>query len=125
MERFVRLFSGASLTPSFVPAPLPVRAFGRLRHLRSLISCKVPKTTPVPDLIAGLPSLPVLPSRQPAFALVSLNTCVHAQSEQRAPVRVYRGDTRVILVGNIDAVSRMIDRCIDEERAGVQSGLFA
>lgn len=122
MERLIRLFSASFLMTSFVPSPVPVRAFGRLRHLRSLISCKVPKTTPVPDL---LDELPVLPSRQPAFARVSLNTGVHAQSQQRAPVRVYRGDSRVILVGNIDAVSRMIDQCIVEERAGAESRLFA
>ena len=54
-----------------------------------------------------------------------MNTSVHAQSERRAPVRVYRGESRVIMVGNIDEVSRMIDRCIDDERAGLGGGLFA
>lgn len=126
MERLARLFSGSFLMHGFVPASAPKRAFGRLRHLRSLISCKAPQTMPVPDLFDGLPSLPPrLPSRQPAFARVSLNTGVHSQAQQRAPVRVYRGDSRVILVGNIEAVSRMIDRCIDEEREGTRSSLFA
>jgi hypothetical protein len=32
-------------------------------------------------------------------------------------VRVYHGPSRVILVGTIDAVCQMIDRCIDDERA--------
>jgi hypothetical protein len=40
-------------------------------------------------------------------------------------VRVYRGESRVILVGKIDEVSRMIDRCIDEERAGLNGGVLA
>ncbi|CAH2810980.1 MAG: hypothetical protein CBARDMAM_6261 [uncultured Caballeronia sp.] len=92
-----------------------------MRHLRSLISCKTQKPADTPDLFD---ELPVLPSRQPAFARVSLSA-VHTQAEQRASVRVYRGESRVIMIGNIAAVSRMIDRCIDEERAGAESGLLA
>jgi hypothetical protein len=69
--------------------------------------------------------MPALPSRQPAFARVSLNSGVHAEAEQRAPVRVYRGETRVILVGKIGEVSRMLDRYIDEERAGVRGSMLA
>jgi hypothetical protein len=108
MERFARL--------------LPFRQFGRLRYLRSLISCKAPE----PDTAPGLfDEVPALPSSQPAFARVSLNASVHPDAQRRAPVRVYRGQSRVIMVGNIDEVSRMIDRCIDEERAGVAGGLFA
>ena len=108
MERFARL--------------LPFRQFGRLRNLRSLISCKAPQ----PDATPGLfDELPALPSRQPAFARVSLNASLHQRSRRRAPVRVYRGQSRVIMVGSIDEVSRMIDRCIDEERAGIAGGLFA
>jgi hypothetical protein len=113
MERFARL--------------LPFRQFGRLRHLRSLMSCKL--RTAAADVASATPGLfdelPALPSRQPAFARVSLSSSVHAQAERRAPVRIYRGESRVIMVGNIDEVSRMIDRCIDEERAGVEGGLFA
>ncbi|MDR5771367.1 MULTISPECIES: hypothetical protein [unclassified Caballeronia] len=108
MERFARL--------------LPFRQFGRLRHLRSLISCAVARPEAAPDLFDEMPALP---SRQPAFARVSLNSAVHAESEQRAPVRVYRSESRVIMVGNIGEVSRMIDRCIDEELAGVSSGILA
>jgi hypothetical protein len=128
MERFARLFSASFLSASFAPtarAPLSFRQFrefGRLLHLRSLISCKTQKPADAPDLFN---ELPVLPSRQPAFARVSLSASVHTQAEQRAPVRVYRGESRVIMVGNIEAVSRMIDRCIDEERAGVEGGLLA
>jgi hypothetical protein len=128
MERFARLFSASFLTASFAPAarsPLSFRhfrEFGRLRHLRTLISCKTQKPADSNDLFD---ELPVLPSRQPAFARVSLNASVHTQAEQRAPVRVYRGESRVIMVGNINAVSRMIDRCIDEERTGTEGGLLA
>ncbi|CDY76404.1 FIG00453151: hypothetical protein [Caballeronia glathei] len=110
MERFARL--------------LPFRQFGRLRHLRSLVACNAPQA----DAATGpglFDDLPALPSRQPAFARVSLSSAVHAQAERRAPVRIYRGESRVIMVGNIDEVSRMIDRCIDEERAGLADGLFA
>jgi len=113
MERFAR----------FLPAALiPFRQFGRLRHLRSLVPCQSSDAIRSPGLFDALPALPSL---QPAFARVSLSTSVHAQSERRAPVRVYRGESRVIMVGNIDEVSRMIDRCIDEERAGLGGGLFA
>lgn len=128
MERFARLFSASFLSASFAPAaraPLSFRQFrefGRLRHLRSLISCKTQKPADTPDLFD---ELPVLPSRQPAFARVSLSASVHTQAAQRAPVRVYRGESRVIMVGNIAAVSRMIDRCIDEERAGAEGGFLA
>lgn len=114
MERFARL--------------LPFRQFGRLRHLRSLIACGVTREQATPDLfdeIAEIDHMPALPSHQPAFARVSLNSGVHAEPVQRAPVRVYRGESRVILVGNIGEVSRMLDRCIDEERAGQTGGILA
>jgi hypothetical protein len=47
-----------------------------------------------------------------------------AASNPADPVRVYRGPSRVTLVGHIDAVCRMIDRCIAEENAGLGRGLF-
>jgi hypothetical protein len=108
MERFARL--------------LPFRQFGRLRHLRTLIACGTARPEAAPDLFGEMPALP---SRQPAFARVSLNSGVHAEATDRAPVRVYRGETRVILVGKIDEVSRMLDRYIDEERAGIRGGILA
>jgi hypothetical protein len=134
MERFARLFSASFMSvasaasASFAPvvrSPLSFRQFrefGRFRHLRALISCKTRKDTNTPDLFD---EPPVLPSRQPAFARVSLSSSVHAQAERRAPVRVYRSESRVIMVGNIEAVSRMIDRYIDEERAGAEGSLLA
>lgn len=111
MERFARL--------------LPFRQFGRLRHLRTLIACGMPhapRAETAPDLFDDMPALP---SRQPAFARVSLSSTVHAEPAERAPVRVYRGPSRVILVGKIDEVSRMIDRCIAEESAGLAGGILA
>ncbi|KND55117.1 hypothetical protein BPUN_2984 [Candidatus Paraburkholderia kirkii] len=108
MERFARL--------------LPFRQFGRLRHLRALIACGMPRAEATPDLFDEMPALP---SRQPAFARVSLSSTVHAEPAQRAPVRgLRRGQSRVILVGKIDEVSRMVDRCADES-AGLAGGILA
>lgn len=108
MNRFARL--------------MPLRAFGRLRHLRSVVPC--PPLEFASRERAPLAAPPVTdgtqPSALPAFARVSLNSALHAQPAQRAPVRVYHGPSRVILVGTIDAVCKMIDRCIDEERLGAQ-----
>jgi len=111
MERFARL--------------LPFRQFGRLRHLRALISCGIAarsRDDATPDLFDEMPALP---SRQPAFARVSLTHAVQAEPSRRAPVRVYRSESRLIMVGKIGEVSRMIDRCIDEERAGIAGGILA
>jgi hypothetical protein len=121
---------------------LPFRQFGRLRHLRGLASCaalnaRASAQALTGSLFDGLPplrgqsvkpdhpanpataaELPVLPSAQPAFARVSLhNTLNHADPARRAPVRVYHGPSRLIMVGTIDAVCRMIDRCIAEQQA--------
>jgi hypothetical protein len=98
---------------------MPFRRFGRLHHLRSVVPC------PPPEAPAANPSrhtaspLDAQPSALPAFARVSLNSALHTEPARRAPVRVYHGTSRVILVGTIEAVCRMIDRCIDEERAGM------
>ena len=99
---------------------MPFRTFGRLRHLRGVIPCP-----PLEAAVAhtGQQSndashAGMQPSALPAFARVSLNSALHAEPARRAPVRVYHGPSRVILVGTIDAVCKMIDRCIDDERAG-------
>jgi len=102
---------------------MPFRAFGRLRHLRSVIACppleagpSIP--LPVPAIERGdAPRAGMQPAALPAFARVSLSSALHAEPARRAPVRVYHGPSRVILVGTIDAVCKMIDRCIDDERA--------
>jgi len=117
---------------------LPFRQFGRLRHLRGIASCaaraaqalpvsgslfdRLPATppaghhvaAPAPSMQSGLPGLP---SSQPAFARVSLNSTLNSEPARRAPVRVYHGPSRFIMVGSIDAVCRMIDRCIAEQQA--------
>jgi hypothetical protein len=110
---------------------LPFRKFGRLHHLRSLVPCGVSEA---PGATASLFDAPAprssalqsaLPSALPAFARVSLNSGLNtSEPARRAPVRVYHGPSRLIMVGTVDAVCRMIDRCIDEERAGLQSALF-
>jgi hypothetical protein len=107
---------------------LPFRQFGRLRHLRRVVPC-APLEAPAALAAAArierdVPRAGALPSALPAFARVSLNAALNAEPARRGPVRVYHGASRFIMVGTIDAVCRMIDRCIDEERAGLQHRLF-
>lgn len=123
---------------------LPFRQFGRLRHLRGLASCaaknsrmsgaaqsgslfdSLSDTEPGSEvgLAPGLVELPPLPSAQPAFARVSLNSGLnHTEPGRRAPVRVYHGPSRLIMVGTVDAVCRMIDRCIAEQHADLPAAL--
>ncbi|WP_206952363.1 hypothetical protein [Trinickia acidisoli] len=99
---------------------MPFRTFGRLRHLRGLVACPpLEAVAPSPARQNDNASLAGMqPAALPAFARVSLNSALHAEPARRAPVRVYHGASRVILVGTIDAVCKMIDRCIDDERAG-------
>src|SRR5579864_8933696 len=106
---------------------LPFRQFGRLRHLRKLVPCSLieASSASTPSLFDAPAGVPGLPSSLPAFARVSLNSGLNtAEPARRAPVRVYHGPSRLIMVGTVDAVCRMIDRCIAEERAGVQGALF-
>ena len=112
---------------------MPFRAFGRLRHLRSVIPCPPLEAA---DIAADIHAVPhgndipragaqMQPAALPAFARVSLSSALHAEPARRAPVRVYHGPSRVILVGTIDAVCKMIDRCIDDERAGAAAARCA
>jgi hypothetical protein len=101
---------------------LPFRQFGRLRHLRKLVPCSLieASTAATASLFdspaRGSDRQAALPSSLPAFARVSLNSGLNAaEPERRAPVRVYHGPSRLIMVGTVDAVCRMIDRCIAEE----------
>jgi hypothetical protein len=104
---------------------LPFRQFGRLRHLRNLIPC-APLAVPGTPSLFDAESAPAgtLPSALPAFARVSLNSGMNTEAARRAPVRVYHGPSRLIMVGTFDAVCRMIDRCIAEERAGLQGAVL-
>ncbi|AOJ68952.1 MULTISPECIES: hypothetical protein [Burkholderia] len=100
---------------------LPFRQFGRLRHLRGRTPCAplAAAAQPPGDADTQLPL-----SALPAFARVSLNGSLHhAEPARRAPVRVYHGPSRFIMVGTVDAICRMIDRCIAEERSLTQQGL--
>jgi hypothetical protein len=106
---------------------LPFRQFGRLRHLRNLAPCApldaahAPRTASLFDFEEH-ERASSLPSSLPAFARVSLNAGLNAEPARRAPVRVYHGPSRLIMVGTVDAVCRMIDRCIaDEEHAAAQA----
>ncbi|AOK29849.1 hypothetical protein WS67_16710 [Burkholderia singularis] len=99
---------------------LPFRQFGRLRHLRGRTPC----APLVEDSHAAGVQPSLLPSALPAFARVSLNSALHhAEPARRAPVRVYHGPSRFIMVGTVDAICRMIDRCIAEEHSLTQQGL--
>ena len=100
---------------------LPFRQFGRLRHLRKLVSCAPLEIAHSASLFdTEEPAAPSLPSALPAFARVSLKAALNAEPARRAPVRVYHGPSRLIMVGTIDAVCRMIDRCIAEEHNELQ-----
>src|ERR1700761_3691490 len=105
---------------------LPFRQFGRLRHLRKLGPCPAVETAaPSTSSLFDLPdAASSLPSSLPAFARVSLNSGLNAtEPARRAPVRVYHGPSRLIMVGTMDAVCRMIDRCIADE-ANVHGAVF-
>jgi hypothetical protein len=105
---------------------LPFRQFGRLRHLRKLTPCSLTEA-PVahtPSLFDEPTQAAGLPSSLPAFARVSLNAGLNmTEPARRAPVRVYHGPSRLIMVGTVDAVCRMIDRCIADE-ANVHGAVF-
>jgi len=106
----------------------PLRPFGHPRHLRGMVSCPAHRMkTSVPGTASpsGEPwerettdgyqsvAVPALPSAQPAFAHVSLNGALHgSEPARRAPVLVYHGPSRFILVGTIDAICRMLGRGI-------------
>jgi hypothetical protein len=123
---------------------LPFRQFGRLRHLRGVTDCAARHARATAAALSGslfeaedhesagaasaevaeLSPLPPLPSAQPAFARVSLNSTLnHAEPTRGAPVRVYHGPSRLIMVGTVDAVCRMIDRCIAEQQADLPVAL--
>jgi hypothetical protein len=116
---------------------LPFRQFGRLRHLRGIATCAAREVRATasalngslfeetPDMVAASAAdLPPLPSAQPAFARVSLNSTLNTeQPMRRAPVRVYQGPSRLILVGTVDAVCRAIDRCIAEQHSDLPAAL--
>jgi len=116
---------------------LPFRQFGRLRHLRGIASCAVREVRgsaaalsgslfeDSPEMVAASTAdLPVLPSAQPALERVLLHSTLTTGHPMRlAPVRVYQGPSRLILVGTVDAVCRAIDRCIAEQHSDLPAAL--
>jgi len=105
---------------------LPFRQFGRLRHLRKLTPCSLIEAPAAhtPSLFDEPAVVSALPSSLPAFARVSLNSALNtAEPSRRAPVRVYHGPSRLIMVGTMEAVCRMIDRCIADE-ANMHGAVF-
>ncbi|MFD1556063.1 hypothetical protein ACFSHT_10565 [Paraburkholderia silviterrae] len=115
---------------------LPFRQFGRLRHLRGIASCAMREARASAAALGRQvngslfenmereDAAPALPSAQPAFARVSLNSTLNAeQPGRRAPVRVYHGQSRLIMVGTMEAVCSAIDRCIAEQQADLPSAL--
>lgn len=111
---------------------LPFRQFGRLRHLRGIASCAVREARASAAALNGSlfednidqARTPALPSAQPAFARVSLNSTLNTeQPDRRAPVRVYHGQSRLIMVGTMEAVCRAIDRCIAEQHGDMPVAL--
>jgi hypothetical protein len=83
-------------------------------------------------LRAPLHRQPSAPAQAPASDIPATDAAGHGATQKKIdaslaggePVRVYRGPSRVTLVGHIDAVCRMLDRCIAEENAGLAGGLF-
>jgi hypothetical protein len=119
---------------------LPFRQFGRLRHLRGIASCALREAHASATALGrrqgaqingslfedidNEPNASALPSAQPAFARVSLNSTLNTeQPERRAPVRVYHGPSRLIMVGTMEAVCRAIDRCIAEQHGDLPAAL--
>jgi hypothetical protein len=104
--------------------------FERLRETRGLTPCTFsigvgmggrrvqPPLQPMQSVQAVQP---IQSLRAAASALVDTGAAALAQSvrARRHPVRVYQGASRLILVGNIDAVCGMIDRYIADQDAGL------
>jgi len=125
---------------------LPLRQYGRLRHLRAPRDCAVIGAAArvrgfdsghserhvehVANLVS--PAWPIRPASSDWPRSITETTVPAGQTTRPAivahaaatVVRVYRSSSRVIMVGTIDAVCEMIDRCIAEENAGMTGGLF-
>jgi len=111
MSRLVRLLSASSAITN-------LRPFGRLRDMRSLRSCREVVATVAPE--GGSQELPrfatpvtSLPKRTAAVRPIASRVV----PSPRGAVRVYRGSSGMTMVGKIDAICRMIDRCIADEHA--------
>jgi len=116
MSRLVRLLSASSAITN-------LRPFGRLRDMRSLRSCRENDASLAPQGAStelprfATPSfstqLTSLPKRTAAVRPIASRVV----PSPRSTVRVYRGSSGMTMVGKIDAICRMIDRCIADEHA--------
>jgi hypothetical protein len=122
MSRLVRLFSAESA----------IHPFGRLRAARGRLSCRDKAN------LAARATAPVIVSRDtendaphhvaamvaPTVArTAALRPVVHAVgvTSPRNSVRVYRRNSGMTMVGNIEAICKMLDRCIADERAAASA----
>lgn len=109
MSRLVRLLSAGTAVH---------HPFGRLRASRGVRSCRekiADAAVPVAvDASRFAPSVGVIANRTAAVRPTPAHT---PPPVARAAVRVYRGTSGMTMVGKIDAICRMIDRCIADERA--------
>ena len=112
MSRLVRLLSASTA----------LHNFGRLRASRGVRSCR--DKTLLPKSIHKAPGeLPRQGGTMGSALAASKRMAavrpapVQAAAPARNAVRVYRGSSGTTMVGRIDAICRMIDRCIADERA--------
>ncbi len=112
MSRLVRLLSACT----------PLHPFGRTRAARGQRSCR-------DQAPSASPSLPALDASRSQGAVAINSTAKRTAAVRPAPahiaarsaVRVYRGASGMTMVGKIDAICRMIDSCIADERAALLS----
>lgn len=113
MSRLVRLLSASTA----------LRTFGRLRLTRGFRSCRDKADVPPPV------SAPAESQRFGSGMASSVKRTASVRplqvttplSANRSVVRVYRGSSGTTMVGKIDAICRMIDRCIADESAAMIS----
>ncbi|MGI4982504.1 MAG: hypothetical protein ACRYGL_04080 [Janthinobacterium lividum] len=113
MSRLVRLLSVSTA----------LHSFGRLRFTRGFRSCRDKAAAPAP-VAAPAESQRFgsgMASSAKRTASVRPIQATTPQSPGRSAVRVYRGSSGTTMVGKIDAICRMIDRCIADESAAMIS----
>ncbi|WP_347554105.1 hypothetical protein [Robbsia sp. KACC 23696] len=122
MSRLVRLFSAESA----------IHPFGRLRAARGRLSCRdkanlaARATAPVAvqrDTVQVSPQqAPLVATTVPRTAALRPTAQPLVSTNARGSVRVYRRNSGMTMVGNIEAICKMIDRCIADERAAAMAG---
>lgn len=112
MSRLVRLLSACT----------PLHPFGRTRATRGQRSCRdqAPSASPSLQTIDASRSYGIAPAVGTTKRTAAVRP-VPAHIAARSTVRVYRGASGMTMVGKIDAICRMIDSCIADERAALLS----